>query len=173
MKMMGLAPEPMDEMKKSLEEEVAGLSMEEDAMFAEMTPKGQFSKAALNSLVKAHNKVSSLFGLPEYPMFEANITEFPIKFVKELAMIMAAVEDAIAADEIGKEMSIDLASVKGDRDLAALAGRLDMLAKSKDFRKWLSSKPEEEVVEEPEMEVSEAEVASPEMNYDELMMSRM
>jgi len=174
MKMMGLAPEPLQEMKGKLEEDVAGLSMEEDAMFMEMAPKGKFSKAALNSLVKAHNKVSEMFGLPEYPAFDADQTEFPVKFVRELAMIMAAVEDAIAAGEVGQEMAIDLASVKGDRDLASLAGRLDMLAKSKDFRKWLSSKPEEEVATKPEMEVSETEMAAPgEGEIDQLMMSRM
>lgn len=172
LKMMGLAPEPMDEMKMGLEEETAGLSMEEDAMFMEMAPKGKFTKGALNSLVKAHNKVSELFGMEPYATFTEDITVFPANFVRELAMIMNAVQDAVGEGEIESDMIIDLSGIKTDRDLASLAGRLDMLAKSKDFRKWLSQPREEEVAEEPEMETEQTgEPSEEEINI--LMMDRM
>ena len=172
MKMMGLAPEPMDEMKMKLEEDTTGLKMEEDAMFAEMAPKGKFTKGALNSLVKVHNKVTEMFGLEPYATFTEDITEFPANFVRELAMVMNAVQDAIDAGELEPEMAIDLSVVKTDRDLASLAGRLDMLSKSKDFRKWLSSPREEEMVEEPEMETEQTGEPSQE-EVDAMFMERM
>ena len=164
----------MEPMKAALEEEAAGLSMEEDAMFAEMAPKGRFSKGALNSLVKAHNKVSGMFGMETYPSFTEDITIFPTQFVRELAMIMAAVEDAISMEVLEPDMMLDLTGVKTDRDVAALAGRLEMIAKSKDFKKFLKEAPEEEMASEaPEAMASEAPGEMSEADMDALMMERM
>ena len=168
---MSGASAPAEQM--SMEEELAGLAMDEDAMFSEMAPKGAFSKGALNSLVKAHNKLSTLFGMEPYPTFAEDITIFPIAFVRELAMIMAAVEEAIAMEVLESDMAIDLSMVKADRDLASLAGRLEMIAKSKDFKKFLQEAPQEV---EPEAEVAPdgaGEEELSEADMDNLMMERM
>lgn len=171
MQEMDMMSEGMEGLRSDLEGAVAGLSMEEDALFAEMAPKGSFTKGALNSLVKAHNKVSSLFELDTYPSFTEDIKEFPVQFVKELSMISAAVADAIAEDILDASMAIDLSTVKTDRDIASLAGRLDMIAKSKDFKKFLASPREEEVVMEEE--VAPMPEGGEEMDIEALMMERM
>jgi hypothetical protein len=82
-------------------------------------------------------------------------------------MIAAAVSDAIDADVLTPEMEISLEGIKSDRELAPLAGRLQMISKSKDFKKFLAEpKVEEEVMEE-------APMAEEEMDVDALMMERM
>ena len=164
MAMMGMVP---SDSKMELEKEVAGVEMEEEGLFSEMAPKGQFSKGAINSLVSAHNAVTKLFGMPEYPVFESDVTEFPSKFVRELSMIAAAVSDAIAADVLTPEMEISLEGIKSDRELAPLAGRLQMISKSKDFKKFLAEPKVEEEVKE------EAPMPEEEMDVDALMMERM
>ncbi len=166
MAMMGMVP---SDAKMELEKEVAGVEMEEEGLFAEMAPKGQFSKGAINSLVSAHNAVTKLFGLPAYATFESDVTEFPSNFVRELSMIAAAVSDAIAADVLTPEMEISLEGIKSDRELAPLAGRLQMISKSKDFKKFLAE-PKEEEAEAPE---EAPEMAEEEMDMDALMMERM
>jgi hypothetical protein len=164
MAMMGMVP---SDAKMELEKEVAGVEMEEEGLFAEMAPKGQFSKGAINSLVSAHNMVTKLFDLPTYPVFESDVTEFPSNFVRELSMIAAAVSDAIDADVLTPEMEISLEGIKSDRELAPLAGRLQMISKSKDFKKFLAEpKVEEEIMEE-------APMAEEEMDVDALMMERL
>ena len=163
--MMGMVP---SDAKMELEKEVAGVEMEEEGLFAEMAPKGQFSKGAINSLVSAHNAVTKLFDLPAYATFESDVTEFPSNFVRELSMIAAAVSDAIAADVLTPEMEISLEGIKSDRELAPLAGRLQMISKSKDFKKFLAE-PKEEEAEAPEA----SEMPEEEMDMDALMMERM
>jgi len=165
MAMMGMVP---SDAKMELEKEVAGVEMEEEGLFAEMAPKGQFSKGAINSLVSAHNAVTKLFGLPAYATFESDVTEFPSNFVRELSMIAAAVSDAIAADVLTPEMEISLEGIKSDRELAPLAGRLQMISKSKDFKKFLAEPKEEEAAPEEAPEMPEEE-----MDMDALMMERM
>lgn len=166
---MDIAP-----VKEALSKESAGLESVKEDLFMEMAPKGSFSKGSLNSLVKAHNKVSSLFGLPAYPSFEMDQTSFPARFVKELSMIMKAVDDAIAEDVLDESMALTLDNIKADRDVAALAGRLDLISRQKDFKKWLESEqPKVEEVEEemPEEGLSEGEMSESDM--DALMMGRM
>lgn len=165
MAMMGMVP---SDAKMELEKEVAGVEMEEEGLFAEMAPKGQFSKGAINSLVSAHNAVTKLFDLPAYATFESDVTEFPSNFVRELSMIAAAVSDAIAADVLTPEMEISLEGIKSDRELAPLAGRLQMISKSKDFKKFLAEPKEEEAAPEEAPEMPEEE-----MDMDALMMERM
>ena len=113
------------------------LRMAEDAEMSAMAPTGNFSKVALNSLVRAHNKVSSLFDMETYPDFSEGLEEFPANFVRELMMIAQAVSDAIDEDVLEGEMMIDLEGVSSDRDLALLAGRLESISRSKDFKRFL------------------------------------
>jgi len=168
--MMGM---DIGEAKDSLSKEVESLATAEEGLLMEIAPKGSFSKGALNSLVKAHNKVSSLFGLPTYPSFAEDIKVFPARFVRELQMIIKAVDDAISEDVLDSSMALTLDRIKGDRDLAALAGRLDLVSRQKDFKKWLESdQPVAEVVEE-EMPAEGMSEEMSESDMDSLMMGRM
>ena len=153
---------------------IADVGAKEDEANAAMAPVGDFSKAALNSLVKAHNKVTALFeGTETYPEFEDDQETFPGEFVRELMMISQAVDDAIAAGLLEGDMAIDLDGVAEDRDLAMLAGRLDQIAKSKDFKRLLKEQPgpeEEGPKEEPAEEVPEGPTDE---DLDALMSSRL
>ena len=145
----------------------------EDAEYEAMAPTGDFSKAALNSLVRSHNKVSKLFDMDTYPDFSEGVEVFPARFVRELMMIAQAVADAIDEGVVDEEMMIDLSDVAADRDLARLAGRLDALSRDKDFKRFLKEGPSEKEVSEEE--VSES-VPMEEMGDDEiesLMMERV
>jgi len=150
------------------------LRMAEEEDMQSMAPTGDFSKSALNSLVRAHNKVSSLFDMETYPDFSEGLEEFPARFVRELMMIAQAVSDAIDADILDSEMMIDLEGVSSDRDLALLAGRLESISKSKEFKRFLkeASEADDEPVEDKEEGSVPAEEASDE-DIDRLMMERM
>jgi hypothetical protein len=128
----------------------------EEAEFEAMAPQGDFSKAALNSLVRSEG-----------------VEVFPSRFVRELMMIAQAVADAIDEGVVDEEMMIDLSDVASDRDLARLAGRLDSLSRDKDFRRFLKEGPSEGEVSEEEVAES---VPMDEMGDDEiesLMMDRV
>jgi len=145
----------------------------EEAEFEAMAPQGDFSKAALNSLVRSHNKVSKMFDMETYPDFSEGVEVFPSRFVRELMMIAQAVADAIDEGVVDEEMMIDLSDVASDRDLARLAGRLDSLSRDKDFRRFLKEGPSEKEVSEEEVAES---VPMDEMGDDEiesLMMDRV
>lgn len=159
----------LEKEKVAIEVEIAGVEDAEEGLFSEMAPKGKFSKGAMASLVAAHNKVTSLFGMKPYPTFTSDVTEFPSLFAKELSMIASAVSDAIEADVLTPEMAISLDGIVSDRELAPLAGRLEMISKSKDFKKFLAEPKEEEEAEE--VEAPEEEPAEGDM--DALMMERM
>lgn len=138
------------------------------AAFEAMAPKGNFTQRGLVPLVRATNALLPLFDqTPDYPEVE-DTKQLPTDFVRILAMFQSAVEDAIARDVVRDEMRIDLDGVIDDTGLMTLAGKLDMLSKDKDFKRFLSEPAEEEVVEE--------EVEPEGMSYDdedELLMSRM
>jgi len=159
-------------MQAEAEGVVAELADAEDMEYEAMSPTGRFSRAALNSLVKAHNKVSKMFGAETYPDFDDDQSRFPTRFVREIMMIAQAVDDAIAAGEVDAEMSISLDGVSGDRDLAILTGKMDQLSKSKDFARFLKSPPEMPEMEE-EVTEEEVEVEPTEEEMDQLFMGRM
>jgi hypothetical protein len=161
---------PVEDMKSKVSEKIGEVQKEEESLAMDMSPKGSFSKGALNSLVKAHNAVTVMFGLPAYPMFSKDETIFPAKFTKELLMVSKAVDDAIKADVLTSDMSFVLENVKADRDLSAISGKLSMLAKSKDFKKFLQEAPEEEVMAEEEAPVKEG---MSETEMDQMFMGRM
>ena len=163
----------LEMMKGMMEESGDALMQEEDALFMEMAPKGVFSKGALNSLVKAHNKLTPLFGLEPYPTFTEDATSFPTKFVREIMMIAKAVEDAIGEDVLDPSMAISIEGIKSDRDIAALTARLDLVSRQKDFKKFLESPPpvEAPVKEEVTEEVKEGPMGEEEM--DSLFEGRM
>jgi len=53
----------------------------EEAEFEAMAPQGDFSKAALNSLVRSHNKVSKMFDMETYPDFSEGVEVFPSRSI--------------------------------------------------------------------------------------------
>jgi len=105
----------------------------------------------------------------DYPNVE-DTEVLPTDFVRILAMFQAAVEDAISEDVLREEMRIDLDGVIDDTGLMTIAGKLDMLSKDREFKKFLKEPMEEEAMEEEE-EMEEEAMTDDEM--DSLMMERM
>ena len=138
--------------------------LDED-MFAEVSPKGRFSSKALNPLVKATNALLTVFGQdPSYPTFDSGTYEtFPEDFVRILSMFSAASRDAASDDVVPVELVADFSEATNDNDLQVLAGKLQGLAKSKDFKKFLAE-PKEVIMAEP---VGDEE-PGPEMSEDEI-----
>jgi hypothetical protein len=148
-----------------------GMAEEADAeMFEAMAPRGDFTSRGLDPLVRSTNKLLPLFDQTgDYPSVE-DTEVLPTDFVRILAMFQAAVEDAIAADVVREEMRIDLDGVRDDTALMTIAGKLDMLAKDREFKKFLQEPLEED--EELETEMTEEEPMSDD-EMDSLMMERM
>jgi hypothetical protein len=155
--------------------ELEEVEMEDDALFGEMAPKGTFTPKGLNALVKSTNKLLPAFGqTPDYPTFADSMQVLPTDFVRVLAMFKAAVDDAIAEGILGEEMAIDLATVRDDLTLVALAGKLDQAARDINFKKFLKESPPEETRATEageEMGMEEEEMSDGEM--DDLFMSKM
>jgi len=143
-------------------------------MMMAMAPKGNFTSRGLAPLVRATNKILPLFGQsPDYPMVE-DTKQLPEDFTRILAMVAGAVEEAIAAEVLEPEMAILLETIKDDSALMAVAGKLEMLSKMKEFKKFLS----EPVEEEESMGQSVGQEGAEEMGMspeeeDALMMGRM
>ena len=151
------------------------LEMAEEAdaeMFESMAPRGDFTSRGLSPLVRGTNALLPLFGQSaDYPEVE-DTDVLPVDFTRILAMFQQAVEEAIEADVLREEMRIDLDGVRDDTALMTIAGKLEMLAKDKDFKSFLQEPLEEEEGEEamdsePEMETMSTE------EEDELLMGRM
>ena len=152
-------------------EELGMAEEADDQMFAAMAPRGDFTSRGLGPLVRGTNALLPLFGQSaDYP--EVEDTEvLPTDFVRILAMFQQAVEEAIEEDAIRDEMRIDLDDVRDDTALMTIAGKLEMLAKDKEFKRFLQEEVDGE--EEGEMDrESEMETMSPE-EEDAMMMSRM
>lgn len=144
--------------------------MADEEMMDSMSPTGQYTSKGLNALVKATNSVLPLFEqTPDYPTFSQNLTKLPTDFVRILMMFQSAVEDAIANDVLPEDIAFDLSTVKDDSALISLAGKLSMLSKSKDFKKFLKEPPKDET---NTTEAAEDVGMSPE-EEDKLMMERM
>lgn len=152
-------------------EELGMAEEADDQMFAAMAPRGDFTSRGLGPLVRGTNALLPLFGQSaDYP--EVEDTEvLPTDFVRILAMFQQAIEEAIGEDAIRDEMRIDLDDVRDDTALMTIAGKLEMLAKDKEFKRFLQEEvdgeEESEMDREPEMETM-----SPE-EEDAMMMSRM
>lgn len=139
-------------------------------MFQSMAPTGDFTSRGLDPLVKATNKLLPLFDqTPDYPMVE-DTDVLPEDFVRILSMFIAAIDEAIAAGAIEPEMAISLDEVRDDTGLMTIAGKLDMLSKDKDFKRFINE------AEAPEEEAPVEEAPPEQMSADEeddLLMSRM
>ena len=150
--------------------ELSEAEMADEEMVTSMAPTGQYTAKGLNALVNATNATLPLFEqTPDYPKFSENLTKLPTDFVRVLMMFQSAVDDAIAQEVLPQDMAFDLTTVKDDSALITLAGKLSMISKSKDFKKFLKEPPMEESVSTEAAE--EAGMSAEE--EDNLMMERL
>ncbi len=166
--MIGVGSRPKGD---PMAEELGMAEEADDQMFAAMAPRGDFTARGLGPLVRGTNALLPLFGQSsDYP--EVEDTEvLPTDFVRILAMFQQAVEEAVEEDVVRDEMRIDLDDVRDDTALMTIAGKLEMLSKDKEFKRFLQEEVEGE--EEGEMDRdAEMETMSPE-EEDELLMGRM
>ena len=127
-------------MEDEYSDAAGALQDEADAMLE--VPKGKFSAAALNGLVKAFNKAMKAGGMEgDYPTFSGDQTAFPVEFVRGLAVL------SDAAAESGSNIEITLSNVTNDRDVALLASKVDALANSPEFAKLMGGEGGETEVE--------------------------
>jgi len=151
------------------------LEMAEEAdadMFEAMAPEGDFTSRGLDPLVRATNRMLPLFDQTgDYPMVE-DTQKLPTDFVRILAMFQQAVEEAIDEDAVNEEMRISLDDVRDDTALMTIAGKLDMLSKDREFKRFLEAPVEEEEMAEEVREETGATPMSTE-EEDELLMGRM
>jgi len=155
----------------------------EDEMYAAASPKGRFSGKALNALVDAANRVTPLFGISEkYEKFgPETLTTLPPEFIRLLTMFAKAIEDAISDGILSEDTMLDITTIADDAGLQGLAGRLNMAAKSPQFKKFLKSPKkvsvEVEVESGGEGEEEEGGMKSPEEmsseDMDAMFASRM
>lgn len=159
---------------KEMEGDIAEMESMDEEKFAAMAPKGAFTARGLNALVKATNKLLPVFGQTgDYPTFSQDIKVLPTDFVRVLAMFVTAIDDAIKDEIVGPEMAIDMESIKDDTSLTTIAGKLEMLSKLREFKKWLSEAPKSEtnLSEASEYNMTGEEEAP--VDAESLMMSRM
>ena len=139
-------------------------------VFEAMAPRGTFTSRGLDPLVRATNKLLPLFGqTPDYPQVE-DTDVLPTDFVRVLAMFQAAIDDAIEEGVLKPEMKISLDGVVDDTALMTIAGKIDMVAQDREFKKFLQE-PFEPEAEEAPMREEPAEMTEEE--EDMIMMERM
>ena len=146
--------------------------MADDQVFESMAPRGDFTSRGLAPLVRATNALLPLFGqTPDYPEVE-DTDVLPTDFTRILAMFSGAIDEAIQADVIDDEMGFDLSTVRDDSGLMAVAGKIEMVAKSKDFKRFLEEPVDME--EEPQMDMEMAgEPRMSDEDMDAMFMERM
>ncbi len=145
-----------------------------DDMFAEMSPQGNFTTKGLNALVKSINRIHDIFEIEEdYPEFSADATELPQEFMREITMVKAAADDAIAAGKVDEDKAVTLDGIADDTDLMMLAGSVNSLATDKGFKAFLKEAPPEgEAMETVEAEPPSLPQASEE-DTDKLFLDRL
>ena len=150
-------------------EDLNKLEMEDEDMYAQMAPRGTFTSRGLDPVVRNTNKLLPLFGQdPSYPKI-GDVDVLPTDFVRVLSMFASAVDDAIEAGVLNPEMRIDMEGIMDDAGLMSLSGKIEMLSKDREFKRFLQEEKQEE--EPMEEDMAEMEM-TPEME-DDLMMERM
>lgn len=102
-----------------------------------VAPEGKYSADILNVLVDAVNALLPLFdkNLPLLSPVEADVVgPLPTELVKAITMVNAATTDADMPD-----LTPDLTSMVDDRGVRMTAAKLQLLAKNRDFKMFLSS----------------------------------
>lgn len=144
---MAASPQPME-----MELEIGEMEAQDQDIFAQMAPRGPFSKKSLNTLVKATNRLLPLFGQdPTYPEFGEDVEVLPTDFVRVLAMFQGAVNAAVDAEMAPAEADFMLEDITDDRAMTLIAGRLNQLSTDREFKSFLKNPPLEEMPEEEQM----------------------
>ena len=111
-----------------------------DDLFSAGAPTGRFTVNGLNALVGAFNDVLVSMGVPDpYPEFTAGTRQLPGAFVRGLAMV------ADAAEQAGVPNPVKLDGVEDDQDLVLMAAKLEKLAANNTFIEAMTGGGEEPV----------------------------
>lgn len=138
---------PMDEMKKmdleAMKNDMMAMEetadMREDELYAKAAPSGRFTGKTVNALIDAANRLLPLFGIKDqHPRVEGDMqTKLPTSLMRLLSMAAAAIQDAVDEGMLSEDAVVMLDGISDDAGLQALAGRLNMAAKSPGFKKFL------------------------------------
>ena len=177
-RMGGYNPKMSDEMMMSgqpreMEISVSEAQRGDEDAFAALAPRGDFSRKAMNALVKATNRLLPLFDQsPDYPEFSEDVEVFPTDFVRVLGMFQGAVNAAVDAEMAPESADFMMEEITDDRSLQLLAGRLNQLATDREFKKFLKNPPMEEESEEAPEAVNQMNEMG-EAQMDAIMMGRV
>ena len=173
---MGSEKEDMDSMKGAISSAAdAGAEMEDEG-FMSLIQGVNPSPKVLVGLLTALNKVLPLFGIPT--VNEKNLTP---EVVRGLSMIAQAVSDACEMEECPHDLNFSLDDMKGgDQSILVVSGKLDRIARTPGFRKFLKGKPmEKSPMNSPSQQpplgdkMAIDKTAEQSQNIDQLFASRM
>jgi len=173
-KMTPMESQDLEKMKETAMRRAGDVEEIEDENYAAASPKGRFTPKGLNVLVDASNKLAPLFGIDDkYPKFTGiePLTTLPAEFVRLLSMFGKAIGDAVEADVLPEDATIDLMTVTDDSGLQSLAGRVGMAAASPKMKKFLMRKVTKTGSEEMNEEEMKEEAAP--LDTDKLFKGRM
>jgi len=173
-KMTPMESQDLEKMKETAMRRAGDVEEIEDENYAAASPKGRFTPKGLNVLVDASNKFAPLFGIDDkYPKFTGiePLTTLPAEFVRLLSMFGKAIGDAVEADVLPEDATIDLMTVTDDSGLQSLAGRVGMAAASPKMKKFLMRKVTKTGSEEMNEEEMKEEAAP--LDTDKLFKGRM
>mgnify|MGYP003646427682 CR=1 FL=1 len=152
----------IDDMKAELMDKAEMADAVTDEGYNAASPSGKYSLRALNTLVDSLNMVLPLFQVEPYPAFTEVPTSLPGEFVKLLSMVADAAEEA-------EEDTITVSDMTDDAALNMGSGILRVLAKSKDFKRFLAQPEAKGEVEEAIPAKPVAPVSKPKSNPQENM----
>ncbi len=132
-------------------------------MFVEASPRGRFSPQAMNALVKSANSLLPAFGQKDlYPSFGATpstLEAWPEDLTRIISMFQSATKDAVVEEVITPELVIDISTTRDDNGVQLLAGKINSLSKSRDFKRWLQEEVQEpKAPEQPEQKPEEVDI---------------
>lgn len=162
----------VDEEGLSLAPEIADAEQADEEQFQAIAPQGNFTAKALNNLIGAANRLLPAFEqTADFPKITEDLTVFPIDLTRVISMFQGAVNSAVVADAIDPESDFQIEDITDDAAINLVAGKINSLAKSREFKQFLKNPPEE-VEEEVAEEVVE-EVAPSDEEMDQFFAGRM
>lgn len=154
-------------------EENLGIASDLDAMredvAMQMAPEGEFSKKAMNQLIRSLNRARDLFDAPPIPQAAGDSEIMTEDVVSTLMMLKQASKDA------GTELPVSFTGVANDTDLAVLTAQVEGLVGDRMFKQYLNQQAPgtEDAVEEVTEEVATQEAEMADVDMDALMMERL
>lgn len=154
--------------------DTTGVEDADEALFEELAPKGNFEMEDMNILVRAVNELLPAFGQePTYPNFEEGVQVFPTDFVRILAMVGGAVDEAIKQRAIDPGLAIDLATVTDSPGLSGLTARISELAQNQDFLRFLEQASPDSPEQPEQVSTPEAPTGPSDADVNQLFKSRI